>query len=519
MRLLWHIFKKDTRRIWWQVAVTLGLLAWVAHLDRWRADSTPSSGEGWLNILLPFAWGFLISLLILQDPLVGDREFWPTLPCRWPAMLGAKALFILAFIHLPYLLAQAAVLGARGFQPFAYLPELLGKQLLLLAVLTLPAVAVAALVRNVVQFMLIAVLTCAAVVFMSPYAGDAYLTTGAPVGATGSMIALLLASVGAFAITLLQYGWRRTAVSRWLAVAAAVGAAALYMWLPRASVAAAFSPAPAGGTLSVRLSPRQEPPIEPAQRNLVASGRAVPVGVPIEVLGAPDGAMVRYTQLALEIRAPGGERFRAAFPSRSEPYRRTSLQASLWPWNSVPTVQVLALDRSLYGQVGNQTVTLRGKLIAEFHRRGGPTRMAVGARAAVPGVGTCSTTQAEIRFGQDAMKVNCESPYAMPYPTNVTLLDPNAGREWRHTLMDATTAVAYPRITWLSPLNRGETFFQLTTEEQYKRMGSRWYVPQDVLATAKLEIVPEPVTGYAIVEYELPGITLSKFAVPPPASR
>jgi hypothetical protein len=41
-------------------------------------------------------------------------------------------------------------------------------------------------------------------------------------------------------------------------------------------------------------------------------------------------------------------------------------------------------------------------------------------------------------------------------------------------------------------------------------------VPQDVLATAQIEIVPEPVTGYAIVEYELPGITLSKFVAPPP---
>ena len=25
MRLIWHIFKKDARRLWWQVAITLGL--------------------------------------------------------------------------------------------------------------------------------------------------------------------------------------------------------------------------------------------------------------------------------------------------------------------------------------------------------------------------------------------------------------------------------------------------------------------------------------------------------------
>jgi hypothetical protein len=513
MRLLWHIFKKDARRLWWQAAVTLGLLAWVAHLDRWRADSTPGSAEAWLNILLPFAWSYLISLLILQDPLVGDREFWPTLPCRWPAMLGAKALFILAFIHLPYFLAQAAILGARGFQPFAYLPELLWKQCLLLVALTLPAVAVAALVENVVQFMLIAVLTCAAAVFLHAYVGSDYATIRTPIGDPGIVIALFLAALGAFAITLLQYRWRRTAVSRWLAVAAVAGAAALYIWLPRAVVTAAFSPAPAGGTLSVSFSPRQEPLTESERMFLRAPGSTVQVRVPIEVAGAPGGAIVHYGQLALEIRAPGGERYQAGFFSMSKPNQKISLQASLSSWDSAPRLQVLTLDRALYDRIGNRTVTLRAKLIAEFHRRGTPTRMAVGARSVVPGVGICSSIQTEMRFGQEALKVDCESPSAIPYPTRVKLLDPNTGRGWPESLGSSISSVLYPRIAWLSPLNHSDAFFQLSTEEQYQRMGSQWLVPQEALATAQLEIVPEPVTGYAVVEYELPGITLSKFAV------
>ena len=347
MRLLWHIFKKDARRLWWLVAVTLGLLAWVAHLDRWRADPVPSSGEAWLNVLLPFAWSYLISLLILQDPLVGDREFWPTLPCRRPVMLGAKALFLLAFIHLPYFLAQAAILWARGFSPFAYLPHLLWKQCLLLAVLTLPAVAVAALVENVVQFLLIAVLTCAAVVLVNAYSGRAYLAIGVPADATGNLIALFLASSGAFAIMLLQYGWRRTALSRWLAIAAAVGASALCIWLSRASVAAAFSPPPVGGTLSVRLSPRQEPLTEFERNNLSAPGSIVRAAVPIEVAGVPGGAIVHYGQLALVIQAPGGESYRA-LPSPASYLQKVSLEASLAPWDSAarvpgPDVRPLAL--------------------------------------------------------------------------------------------------------------------------------------------------------------------------------
>jgi hypothetical protein len=515
MRLVWHIFQKDARRLWWQVAITLGLLAWVAHLDRWRADIIPGSAEGWLNILLPVAWSCLIGILILQDSVVGDREFWPTLPCRWRDMLGAKALFLLAFIHLPYLLAHAAILGARGFSPFAYLPELLWKQVLLLAVLTLPAVAVAALVENVVQFLLIAVLTCAALVFTISYAATGYLANRIQGEGASASIVFFLAAACALAITLLQYGWRRTATSRWLAIAAAVGAAALYMWLPRAPVAAAFSPAPAGATVSVKFSSRQVALTENERANLRARGNIVPVGVPIEVAGVSGAAIVSCTQLALEIQDRSGERYKADFLSNLDAYRKTVLEASLSPWNSTPTLQVLTLDRSLYGKIGDRTVTLRGRLLAEFHRRGTPTRMAVGARSAVPGVGTCSTVQSEMRFGQEALKVDCESPSAIPSPTRVTLLDPKTGREWRNGGGFASSYGVYPRITWLSPLNHRDTYFQLATEEQYQHMGSRWLVPQEVLATAQLEIVPEPLTGYAIVEYELPGITLSKFAVPP----
>ena len=117
MRLIWHLFKKDTRRLWWEIAITIGLLAWLAHLDRWRADYTPGSMEGWLNVPLPFAWSYLIALAVLEDPLVGDRQFWITVPCRRYVLLAAKALFVRVFVHIPYLLAGSAILFARGFQP------------------------------------------------------------------------------------------------------------------------------------------------------------------------------------------------------------------------------------------------------------------------------------------------------------------------------------------------------------------------------------------------------------------
>jgi hypothetical protein len=44
-----HIFKKDLRRLWPAVLITLVLLAELARLDCWRRDWLATSAEGWLN--------------------------------------------------------------------------------------------------------------------------------------------------------------------------------------------------------------------------------------------------------------------------------------------------------------------------------------------------------------------------------------------------------------------------------------------------------------------------------------
>ena len=100
MRLMLHIFRKDARRFWWEIAVTLGLLASVARMDATRVGFIPGAMEGWLNLILPAVWAYLIALVIHDEALVGNRQFWLTRPYPWPALLAAKALFVLVFIHL-----------------------------------------------------------------------------------------------------------------------------------------------------------------------------------------------------------------------------------------------------------------------------------------------------------------------------------------------------------------------------------------------------------------------------------
>ncbi len=135
--------------------------------DRWRGDSVIGTTEGWLNLLLPLAWACLLAFAVLEEPLTGDRHLWLTRPYRWQTLLSAKLLFALAFVHLPSLLAAMYIVTARGFSLKESLPHLLAGQVTLAAAITLPAIAMAALVGTFTQFMTLLFAVAAAAIFVT----------------------------------------------------------------------------------------------------------------------------------------------------------------------------------------------------------------------------------------------------------------------------------------------------------------------------------------------------------------
>ena len=90
MREILHIFRKDTRRLRYEIAVVLALVALFA----WTEPRTSSAWDentrrinvlsGMLKLLLPLAWWYLIVAVIHQEALAGDRQYWLTRPIRWP---------------------------------------------------------------------------------------------------------------------------------------------------------------------------------------------------------------------------------------------------------------------------------------------------------------------------------------------------------------------------------------------------------------------------------------------------
>jgi hypothetical protein len=87
MRQALHIFKKDVRYLWYEIAITLALVVMFV-------------GFRWIEFILPIAWCYLAARVIYAEPLPGDRVFWITRPYAWKSLLAAKALFILTFVNL-----------------------------------------------------------------------------------------------------------------------------------------------------------------------------------------------------------------------------------------------------------------------------------------------------------------------------------------------------------------------------------------------------------------------------------
>src|SRR5260370_20970353 len=137
MRQALHIFKKDVRHLWFEMAVVITVVAAFtftgARRAQWLADPVTNRIAAWtlVLILLPLAWWTLIARVIHDEVLPGDSQFWITRPYSWKSLLGAKALFILAFINLPMLLADGVIVRAYGLPLGAELPGLLWSQVLL----------------------------------------------------------------------------------------------------------------------------------------------------------------------------------------------------------------------------------------------------------------------------------------------------------------------------------------------------------------------------------------------------
>jgi hypothetical protein len=493
-------FKKDASHLWKEIAGTWLLLGWLTSLDSQRAGYMPGLAEGWLNLLLPLAWTWLIARAVLEDPIPGERQFWLTLPQPRATLAAAKALFAAVFIHLPYLVSCCIVVGARGFSPVHFAPQLAGKQALLLLVLTLPSLALASISRHAMQYMVLAPALAGVMVTVAannnvtrfPFQSMPWLK----VDFVRNDLAVLMLALTAAAIVAVQYRVRATMFSRAVGVAGVAAAAALYLWLPTrltAAMEAALQPLETREKVVLRRAPDREkypggPPRTPA----------IFAAVPAEIEGVPAERNDEMNQVAFEIDTPSGRRFVAdihpGMPSRDSAVATPLISSGFL---------FLRIDRSVYNQVSDEPVTLKGRFLLTKRTRANATSERTHC--------TASVLSGNL-YDSDMLRTVCESPAALPR-LQAVLTDTASGREWRNTMGTAVTNVPYPSNTWLSPVNRSDLYFHATAGDA-EEPGQQWMIPESTLSHFRVEFVALEEAGKAVVDYELAGIDLRKYVTP-----
>ena len=401
MRQILHIFKKDVRCLRYEILLILAMTALFAFLG---ARSQPAVTQfsqrvdEWnvlYRLFLPFGWWYLIAAVIHEEPLPGHRQFWQTRPYAWTSLLGAKLLFIAAFVNLPVFLADCVIISAQGFPARGYLPQLFFRQILLTVLWLLPIAGLAAITNKLSQFILallaIAVLS---LILLYQFGMEILIYWGRAAWIANSLFILIL-GIAAIVILLLQYAKRRTTLGWGIAICSIVLAVAVPALLPPAAVYA----------FQLALS---KSPTEHSSIHIVFDGtrertrawvtdtvkEAAEIDIPLQVTGIPKGADLVSDYV--------GVTFESADGSRWQDVGRTMLYYSrghYWLKFHVP--------EGVFIRQKNNPVTLR--TIAYFTLLGDrkSTRIEAQAESPVQGLGLCSALVTR----QRDWSIICRSPF------------------------------------------------------------------------------------------------------------
>jgi len=122
LQLIQNQIRKDLRRLWPFVLAWVLILIVDVVLDKLAGTGTLTQKARSmlvidLGLLQSFFTFVLPALVVLEEPLVGDRAFWITRPLPRPVLVISKVLFSLAFVTLPAVAANLLDLLGREIGP------------------------------------------------------------------------------------------------------------------------------------------------------------------------------------------------------------------------------------------------------------------------------------------------------------------------------------------------------------------------------------------------------------------
>jgi hypothetical protein len=421
--MMWHIFKKDVRLLWWLAAgvaalhfAEIGILLLLAR--------SPSNRElSLLGQLLAIggllAVGFLITAAVHQDAIPGVRQDWLVRPILRRDLLMAKLLFVVLMVQLPIMAADFLEAAVDGFPLGSSLAVAASRSFYLMLLVNMPFLAFGALTKNlleaitggVVLFFLIATLavpldTSEARVWLQPTIG-----TGMEWITASALIMVVV--IGAAAVLKLQFFRRRTLTSRFLMAAlTAVGVLTSMMpWQPAFALQKSLSTAPGSARpVTVAFNPslgRLKRDASFPQLN--NHYEAVSLFLPMRVSGLPVDAAVQADRADVRIIEAGG---------RVDSVQTLDLGARRDGAGDPDrdAYHTIAVSGEVYNRIKDQPVRLEiNDSLTLFEPAATNTFPVASPNRFIPGFGRCST---RINLMETAVQVRCDN--AGRHPVCVT---------------------------------------------------------------------------------------------------
>ena len=380
-----HIFKKDLRHLWPETLVVVALFiafAWAAP-SGWTASPYASVSNlvaALLKLLMPISWLVVISRLVHDEPLVGDRQFWTSRPYHWAKLLAAKLLYLVVFLYLPFFLMQVYLLKHAGLYPTTAIPALLHNLLLLTVAIVVPLTAIAAVTSSFARLLLSVIGGILYLLVLSltlAWFAWRHLAPPAMIPVFTTIVILLPAIALVY-----QYATRKTNNARIMLVLTPLLVAVLVLITPATALIRHGYPLASGKDVPTLTDfPDQYRPKAPAAGPLRIERNQVPVTVPFTVANLDKNSNYVIQGVAATVDAPGVH--------WSSPYIGTTgdqINASS-PFGAAN----IDVPLSVFNQIHNLPAEIHLSLATDHQKADPPsTWKATAGSFAVPGHGVCS---------------------------------------------------------------------------------------------------------------------------------
>jgi hypothetical protein len=414
MREALHIFMKDSRQQRVPIAVVLlwtalfvGVNVFALNLQSVPAPASPYGGVLLLARIAPFVLCLGLAYVLVNavhaDALFGDTQFWLTRPYSRRGLVGAKLLFVLAYVATPLAVAQAAIPLMVGLPlDTSLMTSWITSQLLMLIVVILPLLAVVSTTASigwVVASVIPIVVAFSFFVTKSQELG--------PLGWVRHSAAAIVGPAVAVIVLWLQYGRRKTRVSQLvllLGLLLAMGAASVVAWDGAFSVQQIATGRPGSGMSTSLMAPASVP------FDVPRSSQQFQVGFDIQ--GVAADTMVSCEAVQLTVIGESGVAFKQ--PVRPVQGGRLTAASEGCTTFVVLPATMEALAAAPVALAGNVYVT-----VFEAERS---TPLPLKQRGQVPDYGTCTARPGRY-FGvdrrppQDYITVSCDTAFRVPAVT------------------------------------------------------------------------------------------------------